>query len=116
MNRLRILGLLSLALSSPRLRPAPTRQGGGEGIDRRSLVDLPFGIALARREENNFQRMILRITKVKSLDTCSGRIPCRQSLRAGRNVLHLVLAQLFVRLVHISHNDGDVLKPVVVTL
>src|SRR6266404_6810138 len=77
---------------------------------------LPLRIALSRREENNFEYMVFRVAKVKCLDACRAFIPHGERLRRSRYMLHFVLAQLLIRSVHVAHDDGDMLKPMVVTL
>ena len=75
---------------------------------------LPLRIAFARRKENDFQHMILRVAKIKRLDARRAFVPFRQRLRRGRDVLHLVREQPRVSRVHVAHDDRDVLKPAVV--
>ena len=58
--------------------------------------------------------MVLRVAKVKRFDPGRPLVPLRKSLRGSGDVLDLVLPQVLVSLVHISHDDRDVLKPAIV--
>src|SRR5262245_39462094 len=75
---------------------------------------LPLRITFPGRKPDDFEHMVFRILEVKSPDAAGVRIPVRQRLRSGGDVLNLVLSQLLIRLVHVAHHDGDVLKPVIV--
>src|SRR5262245_20880225 len=66
---------------------------------------LPFGITLALGELKNFKEMPIRISEIKGLNAAGVFVPIRQSLRPRRGMLHLVLAQRAVSLVHVTYND-----------
>ena len=77
---------------------------------------LPLGITFAGRKKNDFEDMVFWIAEVKGFNACRGLVPRGQGLRSSRNVLCLLLAQLFVGFFHVAHHDGDMLKPMVVAL
>jgi hypothetical protein len=58
--------------------------------------------------------MAVGILKKERLDSTRVLVPVRQALGAGRGVLDLLYAEVLIRLVHVAHDDGDVLKPAVV--
>src|SRR5262249_22183987 len=62
---------------------------------------------------NDFEHVILRITKVKGLDSRSFFVPLRQCLRCRRDVLDPSLAKTLIGQIHIADDDGDVLKPMI---
>src|SRR5262249_42194192 len=74
----------------------------------------PLWISLVWRKPQHFERMAVRIAEIERANSAGVLVPCRQELRAGRRMLHLVLAQPLVGAIHISHDDGDVLEPSVV--
>src|SRR5437016_1923737 len=75
---------------------------------------MPLGIALAGGEGQNFQRMAVRVAKIKCADAAGVLVPIGQSLRAWRSVLYFVPAQPSVRAVHIPDDQRYVLKPAIV--
>jgi hypothetical protein len=79
-------------------------------------VLLPTRVALALREMNELKHVTVEIAKIESLDTASLRIPFGQRLRSAGDVLHVVVAKPAIRLVHITHDDSQVLKPEVVAV
>src|SRR6266496_1050536 len=75
----------------------------------------PLRITLPRRKPDDFQHMVLRVTKIERLDSAGVLVPVWQRLRRGRDVLYLVLEQSRVSFVHVAHDNRDVLKPAVET-
>src|SRR6266568_4006051 len=89
----------------------------------RSMIDteeeviglfLPTRIAFARRKIDDLEIVLVGITKIKCFDSSGGGERCRQRLGPGRNELHFDSAQFFERLVHIAHDNRDMLKPKIV--
>ena len=72
---------------------------------------MPFRVALAVRKLQNLHGMFVGVLEIESLDACGVFVPIRQALRAGRGVLHFVLAQNLISAVHVADDDGDVLEP-----
>src|ERR1051325_1110928 len=79
------------------------------------VLVLPLLIALAFRKLQNLEPVLIRIAKVESLDAAGVLVPVRQTLWTGRSVFDLVLAQQCVSLIHVAGDDGNVLKPAIVT-
>ena len=77
---------------------------------------LPLRITFARREPNDLEHVVLGITKIERFDSPRILVPFWQGLRRSGDLLDPVPAELFVGPIHVSHNDGDVLKPVIVAL
>ena len=76
---------------------------------------LPLGVALAWWKPQNLQKMSIWISKIEGFNAAGVRVPVRQALRPGGRVLHLVRSQHGVRLVHVAHDDRDMLEPPILT-
>src|SRR5512146_1160036 len=76
---------------------------------------MPFGKPLGRREREDLERVAIRILEVERLDAARTGIPIGQPLWSGGRVLHPVRTQPRVCLVHVAHDDRDVLEPAVLT-
>src|SRR5271165_3182375 len=75
---------------------------------------MPLGIALVRRKFEYLHRMAIRVFEVKGFDASGVLVPVGKSLWAGGGVLHVVLPKDGIRTVHVTNDDGDVLKPQIV--
>src|SRR6266536_3489327 len=58
--------------------------------------------------------MLIRIAKIERFDSSSGGERCRQRLGPSRDELHFERAQFFKCLVHVAHDDRNMLKPKIV--
>ena len=75
---------------------------------------LPARIAFARRKINDLQVVLVGIAKIERLNPGSGFDRRRQRLRTSRDELHFQRPQFFKCLIHVAHDDSDVLKPKIV--
>src|SRR6266513_2487175 len=89
----------------------------------RSMIDteeevigifLPTRIAFARWKIDELEIVLVGITKIKCFDSSGGGERCRQRLGPCRDELHFERAQFFKRLVHVAHDNRDMLKPKIV--
>src|SRR6266540_597965 len=71
---------------------------------------LPTRIAFARRKIDDLEIVLVGITKIKCFDSSGDGERCRQRLGPGRDKLHLERAQFFKCLVHVAHDNRDMLK------
>src|SRR6266404_1815115 len=93
----------------------PDDDGGVVDAEKQSVRRLvPLRIALVRREPQNFEVVTIRVTEVEGKDASGTFVPVGNSLRTGRGKLDVVLAQTLVGLVHITNDDRDMLKPMIV--
>ena len=60
--------------------------------------------------------MLIRITEIERLNSSCGFDRRRQRLWSGRNELHFQRVQFIERLVHVSYDNGDMLKPKIIAL
>ena len=77
---------------------------------------MPFVQALIRRKLENFQRVTVRILEIEGPDAGGVLIPVRQALRSRGRVLHFVLAQPSVCLIHVADDDRYVLEGTIVAV
>src|SRR5215475_2033113 len=75
---------------------------------------LPFRVTFVRWKIDELQIVAVRILEIESLNAGCGLVPIGNPLRAGGGVLYFVGAQLLVGLVHIAHDDSDMLEPLIV--
>src|SRR6266498_5104591 len=75
---------------------------------------LPTRIAFARRKIDDLEIVLVGITKIKCFDSSGGGERCRQRLGPSRDELHFERAQFFKCLVHVAHDNRDMLKPKIV--
>src|ERR671924_1133131 len=75
---------------------------------------LPLWIAFARWKVDELQIVAVRILEVESLDASRCFVPIWNPLRAGGGMLYFMSAQLLVGLIHVAHDDSDVLEPLIV--
>ena len=88
--------------------------GGVVNSQKERVFSLPPGVAFSRRKPQNLQVMVIRVAEIKGFDAGGGLVPFGNRLRAGGRVTHPVLTQVLVGPVHITDNNGNVLKPAVV--
>src|SRR5436309_6830843 len=77
---------------------------------------MPFVQALVRRKLENFHRVTVRILEIESPDAGRVLIPVREALRPRGRVLHFVLAQPSVCLIHVADDDRYVLEGTIVAV
>ena len=75
---------------------------------------VPFSCPLAGWVFNQFEDVMIDISKIKGFDSGGWFEIGRQSLRCGRHVPNFVATQIFVGSVQIADDDGQMLKPTVV--
>src|SRR5271166_5083863 len=93
------------------------RDGDGRVIDPEKqavIVAMPFRISLALWKLEDFNRVLIRILKVKSLDPTGIFVPIGQALRSRGGVFNLVLPKDLIRAIHVAYDDGDMLEPKIV--
>ena len=59
--------------------------------------------------------MTVRIFEIESADSGGSFIGGRNSLWAGGSMSYFVGAKMLIRFIHVTNDDGDVLKPAIVT-
>src|SRR5438067_13677503 len=77
-------------------------------------LSMPLWITLTVWEPQNLESMLIGIFEVEGFDACRILVPFRQGLRGGRRVLHFILPQPCIGLVHIRDYDGDMLEPSII--
>src|SRR5215471_7287530 len=75
---------------------------------------MPLGVPFVRRKRQNLKEMAVRVSKVKRLNPAGVLIPIGKTLRAGRRVPDLILAEPFVSTIHVACDDRDVLEPAII--
>src|SRR5829696_4812671 len=75
---------------------------------------MPFRITLVGWKGEHFQGMPVRIAEIESANSTGVPVPIGQPLRTWRSVLHFVLAQPLISLVHIADNQRYMLEPAIV--
>src|SRR5215471_10708455 len=61
--------------------------------EKKTILSLPFRVALAFGKLQDLQPVLVRIAKVESFDPAGILVPVRQPLRTGRGMLDLVLPE-----------------------
>ena len=96
----------------------------GVGDHNRRMIDtqkqfvgfsMPFGIAFSGWKVEYLKIVLIGIPEVKRPNTGCSLIPIGNPLGTGGGMLNLVIPQPSVSTVHITHDNGDMLKPAVVT-
>src|SRR5690349_14963379 len=83
--------------------------------EEKSIFALPAGGSLAFREPDEFEVVSLRVPVVKRPDACHRREIVWQGLRRGAYVPDVMSAQRGIGYIYIADDDGEVLKPQIVT-
>src|SRR5262249_47962009 len=76
---------------------------------------MPLGEALVGRKLKNLEWMTILIFEVEGANAGSVLVPVGKALRTRRSMLNLILAQPCISPIHVTYDDGDVLKGSVIT-
>src|SRR6266516_3372125 len=97
-----------------RLRIRDSNRGMIDAEEEVIGLFLPTRIAFARRKIDDLEIVLVGIAKIKCFDSSGGGERCRQRLGPSRDELHFERAQFFKCLVHVAHDNRDMLKPKIV--
>src|SRR6266852_1409372 len=75
---------------------------------------MPLGIALVRRELQDLEEVIIGIPEVEGTNARGILDVRRKKLRPRRGILHFVLAESLIGLIHIARDDSNMLEPSVI--
>src|SRR5271166_825721 len=93
------------------------RDGDGRVIDPEKqavVAAMPFRISLALWKFEDFDRVLIRVLKVKGLDPTGIFVPIGQALWSRGGMFNLVLPKDLIRAIHVAYDDGDMLEPKIV--
>src|SRR5215510_6039342 len=75
---------------------------------------LPLRVTFVKRKIDELEIVAVRILEVKSLDAGRGLVPVGNPLPASGGLPYVVRAELLVGLIHVAHDNRNVLEPLIV--